>query len=72
MADDDKHDPRSIEEKALADLRANNQMGLAPPESPELEKPSVTPETFGAGQGFKDEAVPSADNDADALSRAKE
>ena len=72
MANDDKHDPRSVEEKALADLRANNQMGLAPPENPLMEKPSVTPETFGAGRGFKDQAVPAADNDADAMSRAKE
>jgi hypothetical protein len=63
------HDPRSVEEKARADLKANNEMGLAPPESPAQERPSVTPETFGAKTGFKDDA-PGTDDDA--LSRAKE
>ena len=43
----DPKDPRSESEKALADLRRNDQMGLAPPESPAEERPSVTPETFG-------------------------
>jgi len=62
-------DPRSVEEKARADLKANNEMGLAPPESPAMERPSVTPETFGAKKGFKDDA-PGTDDDA--LSRAKE
>jgi hypothetical protein len=62
-------DPRSVAEKARADLRANSAMGLAPPESPAMTKPSVTPETFGAKKGFKDQA-PGSDDDA--LSRAKE
>ncbi len=62
-------DPRSVAEKARADLKANNEMGLAPPESPAMATPSVTPETFGAKKGFKDDA-PGPDDDA--LSRAKE
>lgn len=66
---DDSSDPRSVEEKALADLKANNELGLAPPEAPEQERPSVTPETFGEGRGFKDALPESGD---DALSRAKE
>jgi hypothetical protein len=64
-----KDDPRSIAEKARADLKANNEMGLAPPESPAMTRPSVTPETFGAMDGYKDDA-PGSDDDA--LSRAKE
>lgn len=40
-------DPRSIAEKARADLKRNNEMGMAPPESPDEMIPSVTPETFG-------------------------
>ncbi len=62
-------DPRSTAEKARADLRANSQMGLAPPESPVEEKPSVTRETFGEGHGFKDEPDTF---EGDALTRAKE
>ena len=63
-------DPRSVDEKARADLKANNELGLAPPESPAQEKPSVTPETFGEERGFKDDSsVPPRD---DALTRAKE
>lgn len=40
-------DPRSESEKALADLKRNDEMGLAVPESEAEERPSVTPETFG-------------------------
>lgn len=40
-------DPRSDAEKARADLARNAEMGLAVPESPVEERPSVTPETFG-------------------------
>ncbi len=40
-------DPRSVAEKARADLKRNDEMGLATPESPLEEGPSVTPETFG-------------------------
>jgi hypothetical protein len=40
-------DPRSVAEKARADLKANNEMGLAPPESPAMERPSVTPKPSG-------------------------
>jgi hypothetical protein len=43
----DPKDPRSEAEKARADLVRNDQMGLAPPESPEQVRPSVTPEAFG-------------------------
>lgn len=40
-------DPRSEAEKARADLARNAELGLAVPESPIEEGPSVTPETFG-------------------------
>jgi hypothetical protein len=40
-------DPRSDAEKARADLARNAELGLAVPESPLEEQPSVTPETFG-------------------------
>lgn len=48
MPADTPSDPRSPDEKARADLRRNDEMGLAVPESPAEEAPSVTPETFGA------------------------
>ncbi len=41
------YDPRSVAEKARADLARNDQMGLASPESPAERLPSVTPATFG-------------------------
>jgi hypothetical protein len=34
-------------EKARADLKRNDEMGLAVPESEEEARPSVTPSTFG-------------------------
>ncbi|MGO4523309.1 hypothetical protein AB4097_00425 [Microvirga sp. 2MCAF35] len=40
-------DPRSEAEKARADLARNAELGLAVPESPVEQQPSVTPETFG-------------------------
>lgn len=40
-------DPRTDAEKARADLARNAELGLAVPESPLEEGPSVTPETFG-------------------------
>jgi hypothetical protein len=40
-------DPRSDAEKARADLARNAELGLAVPESPLEQEPSVTPETFG-------------------------
>jgi hypothetical protein len=42
-----KHDPRTEAEKARADLMRNAEMGMAVPESPIENRPSVTPETFG-------------------------
>ena len=47
MPDTSPQDPRREDEKALADLKRNDAMGLATPESPAEEGPSVTPETFG-------------------------
>lgn len=61
-------DPRSVAEKARADLKANSELGLSPPESPVMERPSVTPETFGETGGFTDDTVPPDD----AMTRAKE
>ena len=43
----DSRDPRSEAEKARADLKANSELGLAPPETPTTFQPSVTPSTFG-------------------------
>jgi hypothetical protein len=40
-------DPRSDAEKARADLARNSEMGMAVPESPLEQEPSVTPRTFG-------------------------
>jgi hypothetical protein len=40
-------DPRSEAEKARADLARNAEMGMAVPESPIEQGPSVTPRTFG-------------------------
>jgi hypothetical protein len=40
-------DPRSESEKALADLKRNDELGMAVPESPAESRPSVTPATFG-------------------------
>lgn len=40
-------DPRSVAEKARADLKRNDEMGMAVPESEIERRPSVTPETFG-------------------------
>ncbi|WP_230534140.1 hypothetical protein [Microvirga roseola] len=39
-------DPRSDAEKARADLARNSELGLAVPESPAEQQPSLTPETF--------------------------
>jgi len=73
MAVSNDNDPRSVDEKARADLKANAEMGLAPPESPAMRKPSVTPETFGETEGFKDDpARPPEGDDDDAMSRGKE
>ena len=44
-------DPRSDAEKARADLARNAELGLAVPESPLEEQPSVTPQTFGDTTG---------------------
>ncbi|WP_210493518.1 hypothetical protein [Microvirga antarctica] len=77
-------DPRSEAEKARADLARNAEMGMAVPESPPEEGPSVTPETFAdtseAGRRRAQEAgieaggvAKSADEegeDPDVLSRA--
>ncbi len=48
-------DPRSEAEKARADLKRNDEMGLAVPESREETRPSVTPSTFGeeTKQGYE-------------------
>ena len=40
-------DPRSEAEKARADLARNAELGMAVPESPLEQHPSVTPRTFG-------------------------
>ena len=42
-----RDDPRSEAEKARADLARNAELGMAVPESPLEQQPSVTPRTFG-------------------------
>ena len=54
----DHYDPRSVAEKARADLARNDQMGLAPPESPAERLPSVTPATFGEETSGDDDRGP--------------
>lgn len=56
-------DPRSEAEKARADLKRNDEMGMAVPESPEERVPSVTPATFG------DRAEPGYEPPVDRLDR---
>ena len=61
----DPKDPRSEAEKARADLKRNDEMGLAPPESPAEQRPSVTPETFGerTSAGYEHDPVDREDRD---------
>jgi hypothetical protein len=73
-----KHDPRDEAEQARADLKANEELGLAPPESPVTRRPAVTPRTFGvsdrkatiAADEAGDPGAPASSEDA--LSRARE
>ncbi len=58
-------DPRTESEKALADLKRNDEMGLARPESPAEERPSVTPETFGEHKNVQYERGPVEREDRD-------
>lgn len=55
----DPRDPRNESEKARADLKRNDEIGLALPESEAEVRPSVTSETFGerADPGFDDDPV---------------
>lgn len=61
-------DPRSEAEKARADLARNAELGLAVPESPVEQQPSVTPETFGDttenGRIIRDDIGPAANKAA--------
>ena len=61
----DPKDPRSEAEKARADLKRNSEMGIAVPESPVEQRPSVTPETFGehTSAGYESEPVNREDRD---------
>lgn len=58
-------DPRSESEKALADLKRNDAMSLATPESPLEEGPSVTPETFGEHRNVEVETGPTDRENSD-------
>lgn len=58
-------DPRSISEKARADLKRNDEMGLAPQESDEERIPSVTAETFGVHENVELETGPVDREDRD-------
>lgn len=53
----DRHDPRTPEEKARADLKRNQEMAVAPKQSPLTREPSVTDQTFGANKGRPPEAI---------------
>lgn len=65
MSGSKDQDPRSEAEKARADLKRNNEMGLAPPESEDEVIPSVTPETFGEHGTFGSETPPIDRKDRD-------
>jgi len=58
-------DPRSTAEKARADLKRNDEMGMAVPESPIEERPSATPATFGEHRGPGLETGPPGPRDPD-------
>ena len=58
-------DPRSEAEKARADLKRNEEMGLAPVESEDELIPSVTPETFGVKDTARLEEAPVSREDRD-------
>lgn len=51
------HDPRSEEEKARAALKRNQEMGIAPKQSPLTREPSTTDRTFGENHGRPPENV---------------
>lgn len=57
MAATAPRDPRTEAEKARADLKRNDEMGLAPQESDAERVPSVTPETFGEHRDDRDDDV---------------
>lgn len=61
----DPRDPRSAAEKARADLKRNNDMGMAVPETEAANKPSVTPETFGEHENVEYEIGPVEREDRD-------
>lgn len=63
-------DPRSEAEKALADLKRNDELGLAVPESPAESRPSVTPETFGVHENREFETGPDREERDDPLPEA--
>ena len=61
----DPRDPRSESEKARADLKRNSEMGIAPPESDDEVRPSVTPETFGVNEDVEMPTEPMRREDRD-------
>lgn len=63
-------DPRSESEKALADLARNDALGMAVPESPAEQLPSVTPETFGEHVNAEYERGPEREDREDPLPEA--
>jgi hypothetical protein len=54
----DPKDPRSVDEKARADLARNDALGLAVPESEAEARPSVTNATFGVHEDADRETGP--------------
>lgn len=54
----DPKDPRSVDEKARADLARNDALGLAVPESEAEARPSVTNATFGVNEDADRETGP--------------
>jgi hypothetical protein len=61
----DPRDPRSVEEKARADLARNDAMGLSVPQSPAEAGPSVTPATFGEHTNVEMEQGPTEREERD-------
>jgi hypothetical protein len=64
-------DPDGTAAEARAVLKRNTEIGLAPQESDLERKPSVAPETFGEGDGFREDGARKP-GEADAMTRAEE
>jgi hypothetical protein len=63
----DSKDPRSVEEKARADLKRNSDMGMAVPETEGAVLPSGMPDTEGEHENVEYETGMERENRDDPL-----